>query len=150
MLINGRRILANLDTHASVSVIDASVASQLELKVQSVSGLLHLAAAGTSTPRLGVVQAELKLGTTKVKSTQTSVELMNLSNGVAMLLGLTDMINLGLTVSNLPSGFSEPSSVRSVESKNRRDNLGEAPVVKNPADPLLRSTAPKAMYVMKS
>jgi hypothetical protein len=110
-----------------------------------VSGLLHLAAAGTSTPRLGVVQAELKLGTSKVKSTQTSVELMNLSNGVAMLLGLTDMINLGLTVSNLPSGFPEPSSVRSVESKNRRDDLGEAPVVKNPADPLLHSTAPKAM-----
>ncbi|KAI3656138.1 hypothetical protein MP638_003051, partial [Amoeboaphelidium occidentale] len=122
VVVNGVKVLACLDTMATHSFMSRSLASKLQLKVQSIPGLIKIAG-GLTHPRLGrteKVQVEIR----NRKCIDLDFELIAMKDG--LVVGMDYFALLGFGITNVPCDIPQEKLLASTRAE--RGNGPEATV----------------------
>lgn len=140
-------MLAELDSHASCSVINEAVAIEMNLSIIQASGVVHLASNAVEK-RIGYVDALICHG---VKQVRTRIEVMHLRGNIKMLLGINEWAPLGIAVTGLKTIY----PIDEERMKNGKSSLNFTTMAKKPDtmtprlmddnDPLLEESATNAI-----
>ena len=95
--------MAQLDTGANTTVISHEVVTRLGLSITPKPGTIELADVTMSMPRIGMTDTIMI--TCGGRTIHHQCEVLNLSDGIDMLIGRDILSRFGIAISGLPTGI---------------------------------------------
>lgn len=99
VLINGVKVIAGLDTHASLSVISPKLRDHLNVAMVPKTGYIYLADGSTVARQMSTSAISVQCGDKTVNHT---FEVMDLGGGANCFIGIDLMPKLGIALTGMP------------------------------------------------